>query len=129
MWCLACTAVQFNNLVRRFLLDYCAAEAIESSTQVLAEFRGPRYRIRINPLVCPITKDENTGRRVLNVKRCTPAQLIVTTEPYIIRGPHSGTVSYVGEECRCGWQPGCAPLELCCVVLFAPQCVNNVRYA
>lgn len=75
-------------------------EAAESSSQVLAEFRGPRYRVRIQPLTCPITKDQATGRRVLNVRRCTPAQLVITTEPYIIRGPHRSTVSYLGAECR-----------------------------
>jgi hypothetical protein len=107
--------------VRRFLLDYCAVEAAESSSQVLAEFRGPRYRIRINPLTCPITKDQDTGRRVLNVRRCTPAQLVITTEPYIIRGPHRGTVAYLGAECR--WAEGC----LGCLDILQQHCDRVMR--
>jgi hypothetical protein len=70
------------------------------SERVLAEFRGPRLQLRLRPLDCPVAKSNETGRREVDVARCSPAQLQITTDPVVVRGAHSTPASYVGAQCR-----------------------------
>jgi hypothetical protein len=47
----------------------------------LFEFQGPTFSVSLNPVGCPVTKDEETGRNFIAFEECSPATLEIATSP------------------------------------------------
>ncbi|PNW80474.1 hypothetical protein CHLRE_07g319002v5 [Chlamydomonas reinhardtii] len=91
---------QLRALLVTALNAYCTPEVTTPPALLLGSYKGPTLSLAIQPAVCPVQVDLETGKRSIQWDACTPARLSITLTPATYTGKYYSAGRYAGKACR-----------------------------